>query len=258
MRKPFYSLIFVFCSLTAFADTTSYYVFNSIPKAILSVTPSLRDNALAFNKTTQKYYASGINDSLSIIDILSHDTTKNEQGIFNFRIKGIWYNTSLDLLEAFNADKNNCLSFYTDSEGYFENLDTMSRVSSIQDSKRPIFTIYNPENDIYAYLEPISDLIIEVSPYTGEIEDYITLNLPTQSTHVSDQLLYTENTDYPYALANKKDKVFYLITSEGQVHATAAFPIMDFTPTQYGFANGLFWFFNPANAQWVGYQLLQY
>lgn len=252
--KSFFILSFIVCNISGLM--AKEYQLGLQPSIVLSTTHPSSQNILAWNAHSMVYYTTGLQDSQTIIDIYDAEGQLQKSQNFSFPIKGIWYNETLDFLEAYNPETNSCFSFFVDEEGFFENEDTLHRLADVKESVDASYTLYNPAKDVYAYIEPVTGMIIEVTAYSGEIENYIELKLPVDKKHIDTQyLFYTAVGEHPYALINKSDKVLYFINEEGEVSHSLNWQHLEVQPESFGFANGMFWVYESDQNTWKGFSL---
>lgn len=240
-------------SSIAFADSLTF-VFSDVPFIRINTQSNLDNNSIAWNEYSSVYYIAGVDSNGTNVDVFDEDGKHLQQKSFPFEAKGVWYNESLAFPEAYNENSNTCVSFFVDENGLFENTDTLGRIESMQDGRGSTFTVYNSIFDVYAFTEPIAGLIIEASPYTGEINDYLSLELPENRSHMKlDQILYTASEAMPYALVNQKDNELYCFNNEGELSMKFLLPVTYFTPKYYGYANGMLWIYNDEEGEWTGH-----
>src|SRR5690554_4231914 len=217
MNRIILLLVSFACSSVAFADSLTF-VFSDVPFIRINTQPNLGNSSIAWNEYSSVYYIAGVDSNGTVVDIADEDGNHLQQKHFPFAAKGVWYNESLAFPEAYNVSANTCVSFFVDDNGTFENVDTLGRIENMQDGRQTVFTVYNSIYDVYAYTEPIAGLIIEASPYTGEINDYLSLELPNGLAHMKlDQVLYTASETMPYALVNQKDNELYCFNNKGEL-----------------------------------------
>lgn len=256
-------MIRLFLSALAFAsvhhlqaNTIQLFIGNEPALALKNVAP-VRQNSVTWNNHNLLYYTSGVDSNRTLIEVFDADGVHNAQSEFPFISKGLWYNTSLDFLEAYNSINNSCISFFLDDEGIFENQDTLSGVQELQEATdNSVYTIYNPVKDVYSYLEPVTGIIIEVESHTGEINNYIPVEFPVEKSRlVIDQLIYTGIDQVPYAVANKSDNLLYFIDNDGKVILQIDMPLITFVPVNYSIANGMFWLYKLEDTTWYGFPI---
>lgn len=232
------------------------FSFSDEPLLVLKSTVSTNQNSITWNTHNLIYHVSGIDSVQTSIESFDSNGENTEVQFFPFFTKGVWYNSSLDFLEAYDFLNNSCVSFFLDDEGAFENQDTLTRLTALQEEETSAFTVYNTAKDVYAYLEPIAAIIIEVGAHTGEIENYISLNLPVDKKNLEmNQLLYTDITQSPYLLVNTKDSLLYFVDQEGNIVQQIPWPKINFSPQYFGFANGLFWMYDSELFAWNGFSI---
>lgn len=230
--------------------------FTSSPHLILKSKDSISPVSVVWNSESLVYYTTGINDSTTNLDIFDADGIFAKSYEFTFPINGIWYNNTLDFVEAYNSESNSCFSFFTDDEGMFENQDTLHRLSDVQESTNRTMIVYNAEKDIYAYVEPVTGMIIEIEPHSGEIIDYISVQFPVDKRKIDYQyFFYTDLAHSPYALINTKDQQLYFVNYDGIVVETFSLPQLEISPLAYSFTNGLLWLYHAEMQSWLGYAM---
>lgn len=214
-------------------------------------------NSIAWNTHNLLYYTSGVDSSRTIIEIFDADGAQDSKSVFPFISKGIWYNTSVDFLEAYNAVNNSCVSFFIDDNGGFENNDTLSGVQEVQEATdNSVYTVYNTEKDVYSYMEPVTGIIIEVESHTGQIDNYLPVEFPVEKSKlVIDQLLYTGMIKTPYAVVNKTDNLLYLIDTDGKISQQVSMPLVTFNPQNFSIANFILWLYKTEESAWYGFPI---
>lgn len=248
-------LIFFLIASSAFAHSMDSR-FSTQPQFVLKSELLNTPYLLTWNAESLVYYTAEIQNDSTKIDIFDADgsLTKTEQ--FSFPTKGLWYNSALDFLEAYNHQSNSCFSFFIDDHGVFENQDTLHRLSEVQESTDKMPIVYNAYKDVYAYVEPITGMIIEVESHSGAIDNYITVQFPVDKKQLDFKyFFFTEIENTPYAFVNTTEKMLYFVDQEGQVIESTPFPSSDFIPSAYSFANGMFWMYQSNAQSWFGYSL---
>lgn len=246
----------LFCN-QLFAQDESIY-FSYTPDIVIQekLPAHYMHRSIAWNVQNFKYYTTAVDSGLTFIE--TFDALGDSKGIqqFGFPTKGIWYNTTLDFLESYNSSDNSCYSFFIDDNGEFENNDTNLELESLEEKGTSVFPTYNYNKDLLVYYEPIAGIVVEIEPISGDILNYISLNLPVNKKSIAlQQLLYTERTDAPYALVNKSDKSVLFFDTNGSVVYTLKWPNSDINSTYFGFTNGAFWMYSAEDSSWKGYAI---
>src|SRR5690606_29402445 len=81
---------------------TFEYRLSVQPDIILSSPDSLEGQSIAWNLNDFVYYTTSRLDSTTVINVFDQDGQHAHQQVFPFVINGIWYNSTLDFLEAYN------------------------------------------------------------------------------------------------------------------------------------------------------------
>lgn len=255
MKTCYTLILFFLVTSTAFAHTFDAKISNQ-PQAILKSELLNTPYLLTWNAESFVYYTAELHNDSTTIDIFDADGNLTKTERFGFPTRGLWYNSALDFLEAYNHKSNSCFSFFIDDQGVFENQDTLHRLSDVQESTDKTPIVYNTYKDVYAYVEPITGMIIEVETHSGEIDHYITVQFPVDKKQLDfNYFLFTEIEATPYAFVNTGEKVIYLVDQEGIVGESIPFPASDFSPTAFSIANGMFWMFQSSAQSWLGYSL---
>ncbi len=253
MRSFFLLLAGILFVAQANADSLTF-VFNDDPYIRIHTQPDMKNNSVAWNEYSAVYYIVGTDSTHTFVAVADADGTILQQVSFSLAVKGLWYNSALAFPEAYIPDENTCVSFFTNEFGMFENEDFLIRLEELQENKKPTYMIYNSVYDMYAYTEPIAGLVIELSSYTGEIYNYLNLELPVSQDKIHfEQLLYTGSDKMPYALVNEADKELYCFDIEGKLVMRFSLPTTYFQPKYYSFVNGLLWLYNEAEGEWTGH-----
>ncbi|MCO5231536.1 MAG: hypothetical protein M9958_10310 [Chitinophagales bacterium] len=241
-----------------FAQNINNSFFNNTPAIEMSMNgkTSLTNNNLTWNPHNYTYYIAGSDTIASYIasydamgDFITVDT-------FDARLKGIWYNTTLDFLEAYNVNDNTCVSFLLNDEGEFVGQDFDIELADLEEEGTSVFPIYNSEREVYVYFEPVAKIIIEVEPFSGEISHYISFPLSVGKNEiVEDQILFTDMKASPYAIVNRKNKSLFLINYEGQIVQEVSWPMINFEPIRFAWTNGALWLLNEQTLTWKAYAI---
>lgn len=246
----------LFCN-QLFAQDESIY-FSYTPDIVIQekLPAHYLHRSIAWNVQNFKYYTTAVDSGLTFIE--TFDALGDSRNIkkFDFSTKGIWYNTTLDFLEAYNFLDNSCYSFFIDDNGEFENTDINIELEGLQEKGTSVFPVYNTTKDLLAYYEPIAGIIVEIEPISGEILNYISVTLPVSKKSIAkQQLLYTGMTDAPYALVNYIDKLVYFFDTKGLVNHTLTCPTSESELSYFGFTNGAFWLYSTNDSSWKGYAI---
>lgn len=257
MRSLSFVLIgFLFCN-QLFAQEESLY-FNSIPDIEIKENLSSQyvHRSIAWNVQNFKYYTTAVDSGSTYIETFDALGQSKNINKFDFSAKGIWYNTTLDFLEAYNYLDNSCYSFFIDDNGEFENTDTSLELEELEENGTSVFPTYNSNKDVLAYYEPIAGIIVEIEPISGEILNYISVTLPVSKKSIAkQQLLYTGMKDAPYALVNPIDRLVYFFDTNGLVNHTLVCPANESELSYFGFTNGAFWMYSTKDSSWKGYAI---
>lgn len=255
--NPIFFLIIALASSSLLVAQSVNYSIGVFPELELRNTLPLTQNSITWNTHNFIYYTSGVDSSGTVIESFEDDGESNHQQNFTFQAKGVWYNSLLDFLEAYSVQNNSSVSFFLDEEGIIENQDTLNRIAELQEVGLPVFTVYNNEKDVYAYLEPVTGIIVEVEPYSGEISNYIPVNFNNvdKKNIAIEQLLYTGLDEAPYALADPTGYQLCFINKNGEIVHQLPWPAISYIPRYFGYTNGLFWLYNSDNSVWSGYAI---
>lgn len=252
----FVLIALLFCNQLFAQEETLY--FSAAPD--IEIQESLPSNfshrSITWNIQNYKYYTTAVDSNSTHIE--TFDALGDSKGIhqFDFLLKGIWYNTTLDFLETYNSSDNSCYSFFIDDEGEFENTDLSLELESLQEKGTSVFPVYNLNKDLLAYYEPIASIIVEIEPISGDITDYISVTLPVDKKSIAiQQLLNTGISESPYALVNTSSRNVYLFDPQGLVIHTLGWPQIEGTPKYFGFTNGAFWMYSELDSSWKGYAI---
>ncbi|HUH74015.1 MAG TPA: hypothetical protein VLZ75_06360 [Chitinophagales bacterium] len=212
--------------------------------------------SIAWNVQNFKYYTTAVDSGKTFIETFDALGQSKGNQEFDFISKGIWYNTTLDFLEIYNSSDNSCYSFFIDDEGEFENNDTSLELEALEEKGTSVFPAYNSNKDLLVYFEPIAGIVVEIEPISGDILNYISLNLPVSKKSLAiHQLLFTGRDEAPYALVNMSSKLVYFFDTDGNVAYTLSWPQLESTPTHFGFTNGAFWMYSAIDSSWKGYAI---
>lgn len=256
MRRIIIFTVSMMLWLQAHAQSDSLsFVFNDVPYIRVQVEQGLTQNSVVWNDYHQVYYFSGIDTTgQTWISVVNESGEELQKVSYPFESKGVWYNNFLDFPEAFVTENNSIVSFFMDEYGFFESKDFLDRIESLQEANRKHYTVYNSIQDVYAYTEPIAGLVIEASPYTGEIMNYLSLELPSnQKEYDFDQLMFTGAEASPYALINQDKKELQCFNEHGELVVIFKLPIVHYIPQAYGYSNGLLWLHDAQTGEWAAH-----
>ncbi|MCZ2394445.1 MAG: hypothetical protein LC105_11350 [Chitinophagales bacterium] len=257
MYRFFYlTLLGVCLQYSSFAQKATNISFSNTPAIEIYINHKsvLSDRSIAWNPHSFTYYIAGADSLFSHIE--SFDAIGNyiSEITFQAKFKGIWYNASLDFLEAYNVTNNSCVSFLLSDNGDFVSDDLDIDLSDFQEIGTSVFPIYNSEREVYVYFEPIAKNIIEVEPFSGDISRYIPISMQVEKNHiVEDQILYTDIKEAPYAIINKFNKSILLINNEGQISQEVVWPKVNFEPLSFSWTNGALWLLDGQTLTWKAY-----
>lgn len=241
-----------------FGNANEEFIIDRLPSITFKIHRDLSNQNIVQNESNGLFYVSGnLKDSISetLIYIFNEEGDSISESQFEFESKGIWINSGLDFLEAYDVKNNSCVSFFLDVDGNFESHEVLHRIDSLQGLNERTFTVYNSISDVYAYIEPVAGMIIEISPYSGEIEHFVSLNLNLQKDFLAEILLYTNHPEYPYALINKKENRLSFINGEGDISQNIALPLQIGHVGGWGFTANHLWSYNRDTLSWEAYEI---
>ncbi|MCO5248382.1 MAG: hypothetical protein M9887_05480 [Chitinophagales bacterium] len=233
------------------------YEIDAVPKLSFDSPQNLKNRSIAWDENNLVLYVAGI-DSLhhTHIEAIGIQGNLLSEETFEFESKGIWFNDIMGLLEAYDVDDNAIVSFFLDANGLFESNEYLTRVENLQEVNNQVFVSYNSLSDHYAYIESITNMIIELSPYTGEIEDYIGVQLPADKNgYLLDRLLYSGIEDYPYAILDKKKTLLLFISADGTDFLKVSLPDLQSSIDAYGIFSNHLLVYEAKSAKWKAYEI---
>lgn len=275
------SLFFVYISLFNLVNAqnnsslTSKTALYSLDKVITNPTKDIElafspDNftgkysqGIAYNPTYQYYYAFrniGSKNNLEVFDI---NGKRIQSTIFSQEVKNIWYNSTLNKIEAYYKNDNediNIISYKTDNNGMIINEQPKIELSNIPIADVYARLNYNAYDNLYFYFNSDKDKVEELSAFDATDFGSAVLQLPVSKSNINKpMLLYTNIENAEYALYDYKSYKLYLFNYKGELQKTITLPNSIPSTAEYiniCIANKHFFAFDGYKYKWLGYKIV--
>jgi hypothetical protein len=215
---------------------------------------------VAYNPIFNLYYTVISGNADFPLEIFSQDGSPYNQDSAGFDLRGIWYNSEFNTVEANLYQYHDIIEFLIDDDNgvIFDPAEVLWELP-VGDEQSAL--AYNSEDKFYVLYDYQAGVIVEFDSEIGEIQREIEIELPVPLEDINTTSgVYTGIEGGEYGVYDfVRAKVYLINKIDGKVANTIQLPEdapkNDFL--NFAFANGYVWLFDTEQRNWKGYKVVK-